>query len=163
MNTTSKVLILTLITASSMMSCQLKKQDITQKRDDFKYLVEQFADLKVMRYQVPGFDSLSLNQKELIYYLSQAALCGRDILYDQNYKYNLCIRRTLEAIMDSYTGNRETDNFKKFIVYTKRVWFSNGIHHHYSNKKEAIKRALQMGVFTFIFFFVLMLVIGYYI
>jgi len=104
-------------------------------KDDFKFLAEQFADLKIMRYQVPGFEKLSLNQKEMIYYLSQAALCGRDIFYDQNYKYNLAIRRTLEQIVMHYTGTRETEDFKKFMVYTKRVWFSNGIHHHYSSDK----------------------------
>lgn len=101
----------------------------------FKFLNEQFADLKIMRYQVPGFDALSLKQKELVYYLSQAALCGRDILFDQNYKYNLAIRRTLEQIVENYKGDRESEDFGKFMVYTKRVWFSNGIHHHYSKDK----------------------------
>jgi len=106
-----------------------------EKKDDFKYLLEQFADLKIMRYQVPGFDQLSLQQKELVYYLSQAALAGRDILFDQNFKYNLAIRRTLENIVENYEGDRTTDDFNKFMVYTKRVWFSNGIHHHYSKDK----------------------------
>jgi dipeptidyl-peptidase-3 len=103
--------------------------------EEFKFLNEQFADLKIMRYQVPGFDALSLKQKELVYYLSQAALCGRDILFDQNYKYNLAIRRTLEQIVENYKGDRESEEFGKFMVYTKRVWFSNGIHHHYSKDK----------------------------
>ena len=103
--------------------------------EEFKYLLEQFADLKIMRYQVPGFDSLTLQQKELVYYLSQAAIAGRDILFDQNYKYNLAIRRTLENIADNYQGDRNSDDFLKFMVYTKRVWFSNGIHHHYSKDK----------------------------
>jgi dipeptidyl-peptidase-3 len=101
----------------------------------FKFLVEQFADVKVMRYQIPGFDSLKLNQKKLLYYLSQAALCGRDIIFDQNFKFNLAIRRTLEAIVDGYKGDKNSDNWKNFMVYTKRVWFSNGIHHHYSGDK----------------------------
>jgi dipeptidyl-peptidase-3 len=101
----------------------------------FKYQVDQFADCKILRYQVPGFDSLSLQQKELVYYLSQAALCGRDILFDQNYKENLTIRRTLEAIYAGYSGDRTTNDFKAFEIYLKRVWFSNGIHHHYSNDK----------------------------
>src|ERR1035437_9237538 len=105
-----------------------KQESSSQEPDTFKYLVEQFADLKIMRYQVPGFDSLKLQQKELVYFLSQAALCGRDIFYDQNFKHNLCIRRTLEAIIASYKGDKETEEFKKFMVYTKRVWFSNGIH-----------------------------------
>ncbi len=119
-----------LITAS----CN-QEQKKTEPQQEFKFLLEQFADLKIMRYQVPGFDELTLQQKELVYYLSQAALAGRDILFDQNYKYNLAIRRTLENIAENYKGNRESDEFKKFMVYTKRVWFSNGIHHHYSKDK----------------------------
>jgi len=95
----------------------------------------QFADLKIMRFQVPGFEFLTLKQKELVYYLSQAALCGRDIIFDQFYEHNLTIRRTNEAIINSYSGNRETEDFKFFLVYAKRVWFSNGIHHHYSMDK----------------------------
>lgn len=106
-----------------------------EKKDNFKYLLEQFADLKIMRYQVPGFDQLSASQKELVYYLSQAAIAGRDILYDQNYKYNLAIRRTLENITENYKGDRNTEDYKQFMVYVKRVWFSNGIHHHYSKDK----------------------------
>ncbi len=102
---------------------------------DFKYLTEQFADLGIVRYKVPGFEELSLKQKELLYYLYQAALSGRDIIYDQNYKYNLKIRRTLEAIANNYSGDKESDEFKSFMIYTKRVWFSNGIHHHYSSVK----------------------------
>ncbi|MCF8299246.1 MAG: dipeptidyl peptidase 3 [Saprospiraceae bacterium] len=118
-------------------SCGNSKKETTevQQEEKFDFKVEQFADLKIMRYQVPEFDSLSLDQKKLIYFLSQAAIAGRDIIFDQNYKHNLCIRRTLEAIVDSYKGDRETEDFKKFMVYTKRVWFSNGIHHHYSTDK----------------------------
>lgn len=119
-----------LITAS----CN-QEQKKTEPQQEFKFLLEQFADLKIMRYQVPGFDELTPQQKELVYYLSQAALAGRDILFDQNYKYNLAIRRTLENIAENYKGNRESDEFQKFMVYTKRVWFSNGIHHHYSKDK----------------------------
>ena len=103
--------------------------------DTFKYFVEQFADLKIMRYQVPLFDSLSLQQKELVYYLSQASLCGRDIIWDQNYKHNLCIRRTLENIINTYKGDKNSEDYSKFLVYTKRVFFSNGIYHHYSSDK----------------------------
>ncbi|MPQ48928.1 dihydrofolate reductase [Marinifilum sp. N1E240] len=103
--------------------------------ESFKYQTEQFADIKILRYQVPGFEELSLQQKELIYYLAEAARCGRDILFDQNNKYNLSIRRTLEAILKSYDGDKDCEEFKQFVVYTKRVWFSNGIHHHYSMDK----------------------------
>jgi dipeptidyl-peptidase-3 len=102
---------------------------------EFKWQIDQFADLRILRYQVPGFDDLPLTQKELIYYLGQAALCGRDIITDQNYKHNLTIRRTLDAIVEGYKGDRTDPQWKKFMIYTKRVWFSNGIHHHYSTDK----------------------------
>ena len=102
---------------------------------DFQWQIDQFSDLRILRYQVPGFDALPLAQKELIYYLSEAALCGRDIITAQNYKHNLTIRRTLDAIVEGYTGDRIDPEWEKFMVYTKRVWFSNGIHHHYSTDK----------------------------
>ncbi|MBW8051309.1 MAG: dihydrofolate reductase [Cytophagales bacterium] len=107
----------------------------SEEPSDFQYLSEQFADLQILRYKVPGFEELSLQQKEMLYYLYKAALSGRDIIYDQNYKHNLLVRRTLEAIVESYSGDRETEEFNKFMVYTKRVWFSNGIHHHSGAKK----------------------------
>ena len=103
--------------------------------DTFKYQTEQFADLAILRYQVPGFEELSLKEKELVYYLYEVALAGRDIYYDQNYKHNLFIRKTLNGVVRSYEGDRQTDEFKSFMVYAKRFWFSNGIHHHYANKK----------------------------
>lgn len=103
--------------------------------DTFHYTVEQFADLQILRYRVPGFEQLSLRQKMLVYYLSQAALEGRDILFDQNGKYNLQIRKLLEAIYIHYQGDRTTADFQQFEVYLKRVWFSNGIHHHYACDK----------------------------
>jgi len=96
---------------------------------------EKFADLKILRYAVPGFENLDLKRKLYIYHLSQAALCGRDILYDQNNRYNLRIRSVLENIWKSFRGNRESNDFKQFEVYLKRIWFSNGIHHHYSTEK----------------------------
>lgn len=101
----------------------------------FDYTVEQFADLQILRYRVPGFETLSLPRKKLVYYLTQAALEGRDILFDQNGKYNLQIRRLLESIYTHYQGNRSTDAFHALEIYLKRVWFSNGIHHHYSCDK----------------------------
>lgn len=106
-----------------------------EKDNGFVYTVEQFADLQLLRYRVPGFDELSLRQKTLVYYLSQAALEGRDILFDQNGKYNLQIRRLLEAVYTDYEGERTTDEFRAFEVYLKRVWFSNGIYHHYACDK----------------------------
>ncbi|NDV78900.1 dihydrofolate reductase [Dysgonomonas sp. 511] len=102
---------------------------------DFKYEVDEFADLQILRYYVPGFNNLSLEQKELVYYLSMAALEGRDILFDQNNKYNLAIRHTLEAIYENYKDDKSSDDYKAFEVYLKRVWFSNGIHHHYGEEK----------------------------
>ena len=103
--------------------------------DDFKYTVEQFADLQILRYKVKDFDKLTLKQKELVYYLSQAALEGRDILYDQNGKYNLTIRKMLETVYTDYQGDRTDSNFVNMETYLKRVWFSNGIHHHYATDK----------------------------
>lgn len=119
---------------SILSSCkQGEKSNATT--EEFKFFSEQFADIKILRYQVPDFDSLSLNQKKLLYYLSKAAIAGRDIIYAQNGEHNLAIRRTLENIVENYKGNRETKDFQNFLVYTKRVWFSNGIHHHYSSDK----------------------------
>ena len=106
-----------------------------EDKDNFQYLTEQFADLKMIRYKVPGFENLDLRQKKLIYFLSQASLSGRDIIFDQNYRHNLRVRRTLEAIVANYPGDRDTEDFKAFMEYTKRVWFSGGIHHHYASKK----------------------------
>lgn len=103
--------------------------------ETFHYTVEQFADLQILRYRVPGFERLSLRQKMLVYYLSQAALEGRDILFDQNGKYNLQIRKLLEAVYIHYQGDRTTEDFQQFEIYLKRIWFSNGIHHHYACDK----------------------------
>lgn len=103
--------------------------------DAFDYIVDQFADLQILRYEVPGFESLSLQQKQLLYHLSEAALMGRDILFDQNCRYNLAVRRTLEVIYQEYEGDRNDPQFKELEVYLKRIWFSNGIHHHYGMDK----------------------------
>lgn len=131
-----KNLIFSFVMLVSLLAISCKQTpEPAENQDEFKYLLEQFADLKIMRYQVPGFEDLTLKQKELVYYLSQAALAGRDIIFDQNFKYNLAIRRTLENIFENYEGNRDNEDFRKFMVYTKRVWFSNGIHHHYSKDK----------------------------
>jgi len=97
--------------------------------------VDRFADIQVLSYQVPGFDELSLPEKKLVYYLYQAALSGRDIIYDQNYKHNLRIRRLLSAIVDTYSGDRTGADYASVLEYAKRVWFANGIHHHYSSDK----------------------------
>jgi dipeptidyl-peptidase-3 len=106
-----------------------------QDIDNFNYFIDQFEDIRVLRYQLPGFEFLTLQQKKLIYYLSQAALSGRDILWDQNFRYNMLIRKTLEAIIDNFSGDKESAEYKAFLIYAKRVFFANGIHHHYSNDK----------------------------
>jgi dipeptidyl-peptidase-3 len=106
-----------------------------KEAEKFDYNVEQFADLAVLRYQVTDWDSLSVQQKAFIYCLNEAALSGWDIVYDQNNRYNLAVRRTLEAIYENYKGDRTTDDYQAFVIYTKRVWFSNGIHHHYGEEK----------------------------
>ncbi|MBZ0201231.1 MAG: dipeptidyl peptidase 3 [Ignavibacteriaceae bacterium] len=111
------------------------KKNETMKQEEFNYQPEQFADLGILRYQVPGFEDLSAKDKELVYYLYQASLAGRDILYDQNGKHNLKIRKTLEAIVNSYNGDKTSEEYQKFMVYVKRFWFSNGLHHHYSTAK----------------------------
>lgn len=137
----SKLSIIGAVILASCGSPDAPKQNMdanTEKvahEDDFEWMVDNFADLKIIRYQVPGFDQLSLKQKKLVYYLSQAALSGRDIIWDQNYRHNLKVRRTLEAVVNSYTGDRNSEAFGQFMTYVKRVWFSSGIHHHYSTKK----------------------------
>ena len=107
----------------------------SEKEQEFKYLVDEFADLAILRFKVPGFEDLSLQQKEYIYHLSEAAKYGRDILWDQNFKYNLPIRHTLETILTEYKGERNGQEWDNFLVYAKRVFFSNGIHHHYGEEK----------------------------
>ena len=111
--------------------------------DDFSYFSEQFEDLRILRYEIPGFDELNLQQKKLAYYLGQAALAGRDIYWDQNYRDNLKLRRTLEQIVLNYKGDRESELFKNFMNYTKRVWFANGVHHHYSQDKFSPRFSAQ--------------------
>ena len=103
-------------------------------KSEFSYADEKFADLQLLRYRVEGFEQLSLQQKKLIYYLPEAALCGRDILFDQNGKYNLRIRKMLETIYVDYP-DRDSEDFKALEIYLKRVWFSSGIHHHYGCEK----------------------------
>ncbi len=123
------------------------RQETAPKEEGaFKYQTEQFADVRIIRYQVPGFEELDLKTKKLLYFLSQAALSGRDIIYDQNFKYNLLVRRTLEAIIENYSGDKNSDDFKNFMVYAKRVWFANGIHHHYS--KDKFKPAFSADYFS---------------
>lgn len=124
-----------MVTALSLLTACGGNPKTTAEAEKFDYTVEQFADLQILHYRVPGFEDLSLKQKELVYYLTEAALQGRDILFDQNGKYNLTIRRMLEAVYTGYKGDKNTPDFKAMEVYLKRVWFSNGIHHHYGSEK----------------------------
>lgn len=134
--------------ALTMAGCTPSNRDKGKEKvqDDFNYIVDQFADLQILRYQVPGFETLSLQQKQLLYHLSEAPQMGRDILFDQNNRYNLAIRRALEVIYQQYDGNRNEEQFKAFETYLKRVWFSNGIHHHYAEDK--ILPAFSSDYFT---------------
>ena len=124
------------MTAMAVTACtgqKAEKAEATQ--DNFNYVVDQFADLQILRYQVPGFESLSLKQKQLLYHLSEAAQMGRDILFDQNCRYNLPVRRALETVYTGYKGDRTDPQFVALETYLKRVWFANGIHHHYAEDK----------------------------
>jgi len=121
-------LVFTLLTN---ISCDMS----SKQKNNFKVQVDRFSDIEILRYKVPGFEDLSLKQKKFIYYLSEAALSGRDIIYDQNYKYNLTVRSTLNNIVQNFNGDKSSKEWAQFIEYAKRVWFSNGIHHHYSTLK----------------------------
>ena len=116
-------------------SAEAAQTNLVTSDVEFEYEADHFADIRMLRYQVPGFSDLSNQQRELLYYLSQAALSGRDIMYDQNYKHNLRIRRTIEEVLKNYDGDRESESFANFLSYAKQVWFANGIHHHYSSAK----------------------------
>ncbi|MFY0652912.1 MAG: dihydrofolate reductase [Cyclobacteriaceae bacterium] len=148
--------LISLIALALLVACTPQKEQVNntnENKDSFKYFTEEFADLKILRYQIPGFEKLSLDQKKLVYYLTQAGLSGRDILWDQNYRHNLVIRKALEKIIKDISINEPSgvweelityfkrlrfakgQEWQDFITYTKRIWFSNGIHHHYGNQK----------------------------
>ena len=130
-----------LLVAFLMASCGNEKSEknsekqVVENSSEFDYNVEQFADLKILRYQIPGWEQLTLKEQKLAYYLTQAGLSGRDIIWDQNYRHNLAIRKALEHVYTNFNGDKSTKDWKAFEVYLKRIWFSNGIHHHYSNDK----------------------------
>jgi dipeptidyl-peptidase-3 len=139
--TIKNIAFLTLVTSSILMSCETKVRSLNgiERKVPNEKQVDRFADIQVLRFDIEGFDKLSLNQKKLVYFLSEAGLCGRDIIYDQNNEFNLEIRHALESIVANYKGERErereSDNWYLFNTYAKRVWFSNGIHHHYGMDK----------------------------
>ena len=138
-----KYLLVLLLATMVIISCADEKktpEPVAEKSEveqpvDLDYNVEQFADIKVLRYQIPGWENLTLKEQKLVYYLTQAGLSGRDIIWDQNYRHNLTIRKALENVYNTYEGDKTSENWKNFEIYLKRVWFSNGIHHHYSNAK----------------------------
>ncbi|MFO7447228.1 MAG: dihydrofolate reductase [Ignavibacteriaceae bacterium] len=138
------------------MACNNQNDKTAEMQDDanFKYSTEQFADVEILRYRVPGFEQLTPKQKEMVYYLYEAALSGRDVFYDQNGKYNLRIRKIMEAVISNYNGDKNSEDYKNLLLFAKRMWFSNGIYHHYANDKfvpgfskeffvEAVKNAKQ--------------------
>src|SRR5690554_2747818 len=135
-----KQFIIILLAMNSLTSCDKKNpvNDESLALDSLqtvKFQSEQFADIQVLHYEIPGWDQLTLEEKKLVYYLAQAGYSGRDIFWDQNYRHNLKIRAALESIYTNYKGDKNDENWKNFEIYLKRVWFSNGIHHHYSNDK----------------------------
>lgn len=133
----------------TFMVCVAAPTVMAATKSDFNYVVDRFADIEVLRYKVPGFEELSLNQKKLIYYLTEAGIMGRDILWDQNGKYNLPIRQLLEGVYTNYSGDKNSNEFKAFEKYMKQLWFGNGVHHHYSMDKfvpEFSKEWLQTQI-----------------
>ncbi len=137
MNLKTMIMLSAMGTGTIMYSCKSdnKSGKAEGGHDQFEVECDRFADLQVLRYQIPGFEELTPQQKELAYYLYEAANAGRDIIYDQKYKHNLAIRKTLEVVLQTYKGDKNSEDWKKLEVYAKRVFFSNGIHHHYSNMK----------------------------
>jgi dipeptidyl-peptidase-3 len=134
----SKHILGVVLAVGLLWSCQEKTkklEPVAKTEQQYESLVDQFADVKVLRYQIPGFDEITLKEKQLVYYMTQAGLAGRDIMWDQNYRHNLKIRKALENVYSSFSGDKATDDWQGFEEYLKRVWFSNGIHHHYSNDK----------------------------
>jgi len=133
----TKYILSTILVVGLLWSCKEKTEEpgLVKVEEKFDYLVDQFADLKILRYQIPGFDEMTLKEKKLVYFMTQAGLAGRDIMWDQNYRHNLEIRDALENVYTSYSGDKTSTDWLAFEEYLKRVWFSNGIHHHYSNDK----------------------------
>jgi len=123
------------LTACNKTDKTSKYKSVTDSLQSVKFETEQFADVQVLKYDIPGWEKLTLKEKKLVYYLAQAGYSGRDIFWDQNYKYNLKIRTALENVYKNYKGDKNSENWKNFEIYLKRIWFSNGIHHHYSNSK----------------------------
>ena len=115
---------------------QEKKEEVKPEPKETKAgIVDEFADIKILQYEIPGWENLSLEKQKLVYYMTQAGLSGRDMMWAQNYRHNLTIRKALENVYTTYTGDKNTEDWKNFETFVKRIWFSNGIHHHYSTVK----------------------------
>jgi dipeptidyl-peptidase-3 len=123
------------ITSMSLQTSNAQPKEVQNAKSTFNVMAESFADLQVLRYEIPGFEKLSPKEKELAYYLYEATMCGRDIIYDQKSKHGLLLRKTIETIYGTYEGDRNSADWKKFEDYCGRFWFSNGNHHHYGNEK----------------------------
>ena len=130
-----KLVLCNLFLCFILFNCNNIDSDLITFEDDFEYSVDEFSDIKVLRYDIPGWENLTLKEQKLVYYLTQAGLSGRDIMWDQNYRHNLDIRNALENVYRNYVGDKSSSEWLSFEVYLKRLWFSNGIHHHYSNAK----------------------------
>lgn len=135
-----KKILVSAFVIGALIACDQSKKEskdsaaVSEQSDDFQYEADRFADIRILRYKIDGFDQLTLQQKKLVYYLTQAGLAGRDIIYDQNYKHNLEIRKAIDTIVRGHNGE-ETEDWNNFLTYAKQVWFANGIHHHYSMDK----------------------------
>ena len=136
-----KLILNVLLITTVLLSCGNEKSEknnddmASKEATSFDYNVEQFADIKILRYQIPGLEKLTLKEKKLVYYLVQAGLSGKEIIWDQNYRHNLKIKKALENVYTNYSGDKSSVSWNAFETYLKRVWFSSGIHHHYSNDK----------------------------
>jgi uncharacterized membrane protein len=130
-----KLVLCNLFLCFILFNCNNSDSDLITFEDNFEYSLDEFSDIKVLRYDIPGWKNLTLKEQKLVYYLTQAGLSGRDIMWDQNYRHNLDIRIALENVFRNYAGDKSSSEWLSFEVYLKRLWFSNGIHHHYSNAK----------------------------
>ena len=130
-----KLVLCNLFLCFTLFNCNNSDSDLITFEDNFDYSLDEFSDIKVLRYDIPGWENLTLKEQKLVYYLTQAGLSGRDIMWDQNYRHNLDIRNALENVYRNYLGDKNSNEWLSFEIYLKRLWFSNGIHHHYSNAK----------------------------
>ena len=141
-----KLVLCNLIICFFLFNCNENVDRLITFDENFEYSLEEFSDIAILRYDIPGWNNLTLKEQKLVYYLTQAGLSGRDIMWDQNYRHNLEIRTALQNVYFNYTGDKKSKNWMSFEIYLKRLWFSNGIHHHYSNDK--IKPEFELDYLT---------------